>query len=440
MNKKGNLERRLFDSNVRDYLGLNPVNRDILNSLKKCEGPDFWWLNNGITIIGSKATIVGNSISITDVQIVNGLQTSESIYQYLSGEASESVVESDSRSVLIKVIVSTDKEINDSIIYATNNQTNVNVTALRATDKIQKDIEKILKTNGIYYERKTHFYENQGMTKESIITPLSIAAGYICLIYKNPIIATSLKQKFMRDNRKYEKVFSASSDIKVWVPIAILLKKTDKYLSELRVKIKGNIFKLQKNYRQIIVFVTVSRIMGTFAFGENALITMDLKKYTKGEVEKTVLDLMEVDPNCFSRTRKPKSSFYSAVYTAIERKYGIKAIQSKKRLLLSDNALEAGYDLPKDFLDDVVAKLPSQPWPWKIHESIAENMGVSTNKVSYAISYLIYSHRLKHQVYGYVFDDDDNVICEGEHFNRSIEDARAKLKELKAIYERRFWF
>ena len=85
---KGKLNRHLFDSNVRDYLGLNPVNADILKSLKNSMGPNFWWLNNGITIIGTQAHIVGNSISIQNVQIVNGLQTSESIFNYFSNNRS----------------------------------------------------------------------------------------------------------------------------------------------------------------------------------------------------------------------------------------------------------------------------------------------------------------------------------------------------------------
>ena len=46
-----NLNRRIFDSNVRDYLGLNPVNADIMKSLADSDNPEFWWFNNGITII-----------------------------------------------------------------------------------------------------------------------------------------------------------------------------------------------------------------------------------------------------------------------------------------------------------------------------------------------------------------------------------------------------
>ena len=88
-----------------------------MNTLSDSESPEFWWLNNGITIIGTHAHIVGNAISIENVQIVNGLQTSESIYNYFN----ESKIKSDDRSLLVKIIISNDVNARNSIIYATNN-------------------------------------------------------------------------------------------------------------------------------------------------------------------------------------------------------------------------------------------------------------------------------------------------------------------------------
>ena len=117
-----NLNRRIFDSNVRDYLGLNPVNADIMKSLADSDNPEFWWFNNGITIIGTQAHIVGNAISIENAQIVNGLQTSESIFNHFSDVGQKD----DKRSVLIKIIITNDLNVRNAIIYATNNQTNVN--------------------------------------------------------------------------------------------------------------------------------------------------------------------------------------------------------------------------------------------------------------------------------------------------------------------------
>lgn len=271
---KGNLNKHLFDSNVRDYLGLNPVNTDILTSLKTKDGPNFWWLNNGITIIGSQAHIVGNLIYIENVQIVNGLQTSETIFNYFT----QAQPVQDQRSVLIKILISNNPETNTSIIYATNNQTNVNVPALRATDKIQHDIEEVLKAHGFYYERRTNYYKNLGISEKLIVSPLSLASGYVSLIYKNPYRAASLKQKFMRDNKKYEKIFSEKSDLRVWVSIATLIKGIDDLLIQLKpqLNIGKNTVRFLKNYRQIILFITLSRLMGTFAFTEKDLIEFNI--------------------------------------------------------------------------------------------------------------------------------------------------------------------
>ena len=82
----------------------------------------FTTFNNGITIIGTQAHIVGNAISIENAQIVNGLQTSESIFNHFSDVGQKD----DKRSVLIKIIITNDLNVRNAIIYATNNQTNVN--------------------------------------------------------------------------------------------------------------------------------------------------------------------------------------------------------------------------------------------------------------------------------------------------------------------------
>ena len=82
----GALRRHIFDWNVRDYLGEVEVNREIQSSLANQDSPDFWWLNNGVTVICSRTSIVGKTYVLDDVEIVNGLQTSYSIFRTLSAE------------------------------------------------------------------------------------------------------------------------------------------------------------------------------------------------------------------------------------------------------------------------------------------------------------------------------------------------------------------
>jgi hypothetical protein len=49
----------------------------------------FGWLSNGVTIICSRTSIVGKTYVLDDVQIVNGWQTSHSIYRVLRAVADD---------------------------------------------------------------------------------------------------------------------------------------------------------------------------------------------------------------------------------------------------------------------------------------------------------------------------------------------------------------
>ena len=437
--ESGKLNKKLFDANVRDFLGLNPVNLDILTSLGNPTGPNFWWLNNGITIIGSKAVIVGNSITIEDVKIVNGLQTSESIYNYLS----EHEDDIDNRSLLVKIIITDDIDTCKSIIYATNNQTNVNVTALRATDEIQCDIEDILKANGIYYERRTNYYQNQGIEEDSIITPLSLAAGYMCLIYKNPNRASSLKQKFMRNNEKYERIFSPKVNLNLWVSIAKLIKLNDNHLNELKPYVGKNTVKFLKTYRHIVLFLTMSRLLKSFSFQQDAIIRFDTNLYSKSEVQITINDLLEVDGECFNKIHKLSSVFYTQACDYIAQKYSIKDVKSiaaiRSRLWPKSTNLRSNK-LSDTIIDSVLEKLPPQPWPPKIHLQVANELGLQEITVSNAIAYLIFTGELNYQIYGYVFDAEEKLVAEGEHFGHSELEARAKMEKQRRMYESKFDF
>lgn len=439
--EKGDLNRHLFDANVRDFLGLNAVNTDIFNSLKRQDGPDFWWLNNGVTIIGSNARIIGKQITIENAKIVNGLQTSESIYNYFTSSPDVS----DSRHILIKILLSEDPNTCNAIIYAANNQTNVNTTALRATDKVQYDIEAILKAHGIYYERRTNYYQNQGIPKDQIVTPLSLASGYICLIYKNPYIATSLKQRFMRDDRKYLQVFSPQIDINVWVAIAEIISKADEHLVNIRAQIerKAKTFKFLKNYRQMVMFITISRLLDGFSFDERKLCSFDRRLITEAEIRKTLEDLDEVCPGCFGNPQKLKPQLYYACYRHVAAKYNLKDIKSiracNKKLWPEVESLESG-GLSPDIVEKVYLKLPPQPWASYIHQQIANDLGLREFTVSSAISYLMYSGKVNYQFYGYVFDAAGTVVSECNHYGHTEREARKKMAEQISCWESKFGF
>ncbi|PHM05836.1 hypothetical protein CK516_38060 [Nostoc sp. 'Peltigera malacea cyanobiont' DB3992] len=60
--------------NVRDFDVDNEVNREIEATIKSDEHKSFVLYNNGITIVAEDINVVGDKMTVTDYQIVNGCQ------------------------------------------------------------------------------------------------------------------------------------------------------------------------------------------------------------------------------------------------------------------------------------------------------------------------------------------------------------------------------
>ena len=149
----GKLMRHIFEQNVRDYQGKTNVNKEIQATLLDVNKEEFWWLNNGVTILGSDATAPGGKeLIVHNPQIVNGLQTSSEIHRFFATNPGR--LDSEERSVLIRVIVPEDEETRDRIIRATNSQTPIPKSSLRATDYIHRNIEEYFKPRNLFYDRR----------------------------------------------------------------------------------------------------------------------------------------------------------------------------------------------------------------------------------------------------------------------------------------------
>lgn len=382
------IRKYLFDSNVRDFMGINAVNEDILETLNsKKNNEDFWWLNNGITILCSSAIAIGKSITIENVQIVNGLQTSECIYRYFFSQNHDE----DNRVVLIKILPCESTIIADDIIRSTNNQTAVMSSSLRATDKIQEDIEEILRKEDLYYERRVNYYSNQGIPLSQIYSPLYLAKGYAALVLKKPYRAVTLKQKFMRKEESYQKIFTEKDDLRVWPIIARIMRKTDDYMSSLRERNCGERF--LHNVRYQVAFLTVSRLLGTFTYSIKLLIAIDINRYTFDEVKKTWEDIQKVtsiDDKCNTWRKKQVSLDISKAVADIEKIQNFVAI-------LANNNKNGGTKFSNEFLEEVKKSLPEQPWPKGVHDSVAKKMGISSNVAASAIGMLMKRNMVKKQ-------------------------------------------
>jgi hypothetical protein len=399
------LRRYLFDSNVRAFMGLNRVNEDIRVTLNDPESPDFWWLNNGITILANTATVTGKSIQLEGVQIVNGLQTTESIARYF-GEGTGDPRE---RAVLIKIIVSRDASVRDAIVRATNNQTAVELASLHATDKIQRDIEEVLLRDGLFYERRTNYYANQGQPASHIISPLYIASGYVNLVLKSPSSATTLKSRFMRFDESYNHVFAESAPLKVWPVIARILKKTDAVLETVRPVGTVANERFLKNWRQITALLATARVFGRFTFSATELADFKPDALTDELLASTWEFVKSRAGSQLSwRNRKGRGFFVELCReTAVSHLLvGVDVVERS-----SSSGTKPSQPLSSDFIERVQAALPEQPWKPGVHRDVARQLGCRSDAVSDAIQKLIASGRRNVQKDGVVYANDGSVLA-----------------------------
>lgn len=225
----GSLARSIFESNVRDYQGSVAVNTGIRKTLEKINSENFWYLNNGVTIITPKAVLAGKQLTIEDPQIVNGLQTSHEIHQHFS-KLDDST--GDERAVLVRVICEEDEEARDRIIRATNSQTSIPPASLRSSDEIHRNIEDFLKSNGYYYDRKKNFYKNQGMPVSRIISIPYMAQSMMATTLLKPDSARARPSTLINSDIEYKKIFSLDFPIDVYLKVIQIMKAVELYLKQ----------------------------------------------------------------------------------------------------------------------------------------------------------------------------------------------------------------
>lgn len=224
--ENGELRSSMLESNVRDYQGATAVNQEIRKSLENpTPEEDFWWLNNGITVIGSKGSITGKTLVIEDARIVNGLQTSVEIFNYFNTVVE---VREESRNLLVRVIITDDEECRDRIIRATNSQTTIPSASLIATGKLQRDIEEFFRLKGLYYDRRKNYYKNKGEPREKIISIQYLSQAVMSILLCEPDNARARPTSLLK--ARENEVFNDKYPIFMYLSCARILRRIDDFL------------------------------------------------------------------------------------------------------------------------------------------------------------------------------------------------------------------
>jgi hypothetical protein len=276
----GHLRRHLFESNVRDYQGGTQVNEEIQSSLQDRGREDFWWLNNGITIVASKATQSGKMLTIEDPQIVNGLQTSTEIYNYFQKLRTDG----DERNLLVRIIVPAKAESRDRIIKATNSQTYIPPASLRATDKVQRDIEEYLAPFGLYYDRRKNYYKNEGKPVDQVVSISAMAQAVMAVALRRPDTARARPSSLLKDDSDYRRLFDPTHALALYRVCITLVRRVEAVLrADTKLSAKD-----RNNLRYYAALHLAGGLLGRQQPSAQEIAGLDPGKITAEAVEKTV--------------------------------------------------------------------------------------------------------------------------------------------------------
>jgi AIPR protein len=179
----GEIMRGIFESNLRDFQGPNnPVNNAIKETLASGHRARFVLMNNGVTIIARVLQRTAHKFHIEDFQIVNGCQTSNVLFDF-EGDIDDVMVP-------LRLISSNDDDVIQSIVTATNQQTQLSREQLFAATEFPKKLEQFFQahepTNRIYYERRSRQYDRLSIEKVRVITQANTIRAFAGMFLEEP--------------------------------------------------------------------------------------------------------------------------------------------------------------------------------------------------------------------------------------------------------------
>lgn len=182
---------QLLERNIRRYLGLqgNRVNTGIRDTLHSSKPEDFYFFNNGLTLICDHFKYNGIQqsdylVQAKNLQIVNGGQTCMTIYRTLADMEANGKPLPQNASVLIRLyeLPHEDTDLLLQITHATNSQNPVDLKDLKSNDQRQRNLETSIQDIGYHYRRK----RTDASTKAIDITSGAAAEAVLAIWRQSP--------------------------------------------------------------------------------------------------------------------------------------------------------------------------------------------------------------------------------------------------------------
>lgn len=208
----------LFEDNIRLYLGEeNDINRKILSTALSRENSQFWYLNNGITIVCEKMDYQPRSASpkvrMLNPQIVNGGQTSHALFEAARSDINRIF----DVKLVVRVIETGDRDFTNRVAEATNSQTPIRSRDIRSNDSIQVKIENSLLGHGYFYERKNDQHISQAA--DNRVDAVKLGQIILAYVLREPDRAKTSSNRIFGEYYHWvfdESILSAENIVAMW--------------------------------------------------------------------------------------------------------------------------------------------------------------------------------------------------------------------------------
>jgi hypothetical protein len=288
------LNETIFDDNVRGYYMNTPVNRAITITLTNPDKePEFWLLNNGITILTPKIGLKGGALEIQDPQIVNGLQTSRRIFDYFSNGSG--IPSDDKRRIVVRVIQNENEEFRDEIIRATNNQNKMAAEALISTSRLHKQLDAYFEKHNLFYDRRKGHYKEQGKEISQIVSILILVQAVVTIILGKPNDARGRPRDYVTKEKKryqvfghddYDKTASVTKEkpyeLAVYLQCIRILRRVDEFIENPHQRLDSV---EQRNMRFYLTRYAACHLMRSAYFVPELLLKAAKKTITDDELK-----------------------------------------------------------------------------------------------------------------------------------------------------------
>ncbi len=192
----------LFRKNVRQSLGTgNKVNKGIARTLRN-NPEEFFFLHNGITAICSSIKIMNGTMSVKELNVVNGCQSLSTIYN-----CSESVRNVSDAYIMFRFYEISNAERADEISTCTNSQSAVKARDLRSNDKYVLAMKKAYEqhfTNGYFITKRGENADPVKYNTAHIVDLTSLGKQLIAWHSQRPTISYSESRIF---DKYFEQLF-----------------------------------------------------------------------------------------------------------------------------------------------------------------------------------------------------------------------------------------